>query len=46
MRLCVSLFRRRRGPHAEIWDSAAYDKLEQETLTPENLTAVMEELGF
>lgn len=34
------------GGHAEIWDSAAYDKLEQETLTPENLTAVMEELGF
>ena len=26
--------------------AAAYDKLEQETLTPENLTAVMEELGF
>ena len=34
------------GGHAEIWDSAAYDKLEQEPLTPENLTAVMEELGF
>ena len=32
--------------HAEIWDSEAYDKLEQETLTPENLAQVMEELGF
>ena len=32
--------------HAEIWDSAAYDELEQQTLTPENLAAVMEELGF
>ena len=31
---------------AEIWDSEAYDKLEQETLTPENLAQVMEELGF
>ncbi|HIS65725.1 MAG TPA: division/cell wall cluster transcriptional repressor MraZ [Candidatus Avoscillospira avistercoris] len=34
------------GGHAEIWDSAAYDALEQETLTPENLAAAMEELGF
>ena len=34
------------GGHAEIWDSAAYDELEQQTLTPENLAAVMEELGF
>ena len=34
------------GGHAEIWDSEAYDKLEQETLTPENLAQVMEELGF
>ena len=32
--------------HAEIWDSEAYEKLESETLTPENLAAVMEELGF
>ena len=32
--------------HAEIWDSEAYDKLEAETLTPETLAAVMEELGF
>ena len=32
--------------HAEIWDSEAYDKLEAETLTPENLAAVMEELDF
>ena len=34
------------GGHAEIWDSAAYDELERQTLTPENLAAVMEELGF
>ena len=34
------------GGHAEIWDAEAYDKLERETLTPENLAAVMEELGF
>ena len=34
------------GGHAEIWDSEAYEKLESETLTPENLAAVMEELGF
>ena len=32
--------------HAEIWDSEAYDALEEETLTPEALAAVMEELGF
>jgi len=32
--------------HAEIWDSEAYDRLEAETLTPENLAAVMEELDF
>ena len=32
--------------HAEIWDSEAYDKLEAETLTPEALAAVMEELDF
>lgn len=34
------------GGHAEIWDSEAYRKLEEETLTPENLAQVMEELGF
>ena len=34
------------GGHAEIWDSEAYEALERETLTPENLAAVMEELGF
>ena len=34
------------GGHAEIWDSEAYEKLESETLTPENLAAVMEDLGF
>lgn len=34
------------GNHAEIWDADAYRKLENETLTPENLAAVMEELGF
>ena len=32
--------------HAESWDSEAYDRLEAETLTPENLAAVMEELDF
>lgn len=32
--------------HAEIWDTESYDKLEAETLTPENLAAVMEELDF
>ena len=32
--------------HAEIWDSEAYDALESETLTPESLAAVMEELDF
>ena len=26
--------------------TATFGRLEQETLTPENLTAVMEELGF
>lgn len=34
------------GGHAEIWDSAKYDALEQEQLTPENLLGIMEELGF
>ncbi len=34
------------GNHAEIWDAEAYRQLERETLTPENLAAVMEELGF
>lgn len=34
------------GSHAEIWDAAAYEALEKETLTPENLAAAMEELGF
>ena len=34
------------GNHAEIWDAEAYRQLESETLTPENLAAVMEELGF
>lgn len=34
------------GNHAEIWDADAYKRLESETLTPENLAAVMEELGF
>lgn len=32
--------------HAEIWDSEAYERLEAESLTPENLAAVMEELEF
>ena len=34
------------GDHAEIWDTAAYDAFEAEMLTPENLAAAMEELGF
>lgn len=34
------------GGHAEIWDAETYDALERETLTPENLAAAMEELGF
>ena len=32
--------------HAEIWDSASYDALEAETLTPEYMASVMEELDF
>ena len=32
--------------HAEIWDSATYDALEAETLTPEYMASVMEELYF
>ena len=34
------------GAHAEIWDSEAYDAMERELLTPENLLGAMEELGF
>ena len=34
------------GNHAEIWDADTYDALEHEQLTPENLAAAMEELGF
>ena len=34
------------GNHAEIWDADTYDALEREQLTPENLAAAMEELGF
>lgn len=32
--------------HAEIWDTEAYERLEEEMLTPENLAAIMEELDF
>lgn len=32
--------------HAEIWNSDKYRAFEEETLTPENLAEVMEELGF
>ena len=32
------------GGHAEIWDSEAYDKLEQETLTPEEIDDLVREL--
>jgi len=31
---------------AEIWDSAQWDKVEQDVLTSENLAESMEELGF
>lgn len=31
---------------AEIWDAAAWDEEESKELSPENLAAVMEELGF
>ena len=31
---------------AEIWNADAWNKLETEELNPENLSAVMEELGF
>lgn len=34
------------GKRAEIWDTATYTKLEEETLTPENLRKAMEELNF
>ena len=34
------------GDRAEIWDTATYQKLEEEMLTPENLKAAMEELNF
>ena len=34
------------GTRAEIWDAEAYEALEREQLTPENLAAAMEELGF
>lgn len=34
------------GSRAEIWDTAAYRALEEETLTPEYLKSVMEELDF
>lgn len=32
--------------HAEIWDAATYRQMEEETLTPEYLAGVMEELLF
>ncbi|MBR4132347.1 MAG: division/cell wall cluster transcriptional repressor MraZ [Oscillospiraceae bacterium] len=34
------------GTHAEIWDAEAYDRLEREQLSPENLLAAMKELDF
>ena len=34
------------GSRAEIWDTETYRRIEEETLTPENLKAVMEELNF
>lgn len=32
--------------HAEIWDTATYAEIEKPRLTPENLAAAMERLGF
>lgn len=32
--------------HAEIWDADSYRQLEEEELSPENIAAAMEELGF
>ena len=34
------------GGRAEIWNSETYEEQEREMLTPENLAATMEELGF
>ena len=34
------------GNPAEIWDAEAYEAVEAEMLTPENLAAAREELGF
>ncbi|MGM9651488.1 MAG: division/cell wall cluster transcriptional repressor MraZ [Faecousia sp.] len=34
------------GDHAEIWNAETYSRKEAAFLTPENLTAAMEELGF
>ncbi|MEA4965803.1 MAG: division/cell wall cluster transcriptional repressor MraZ [Oscillospiraceae bacterium] len=34
------------GSRAEIWNTETYRQIEAETLTPENLKAVMEELNF
>ncbi len=34
------------GDHAEIWNAQTFAAQEQIQLTPENLTAVMEELGL
>lgn len=34
------------GSHAEIWDADAYEAMEKELLTPENLAEAMEELGL
>ena len=32
--------------HSEFWDSEKWNSLEMDELTPENIAAVMEELGF
>ncbi len=34
------------GNHAEIWDSATFDALEQQAMTPEQIMSNMEALGF
>ncbi|MBQ1264852.1 MAG: division/cell wall cluster transcriptional repressor MraZ [Oscillospiraceae bacterium] len=34
------------GNHAEIWDSATFDDLEQQAMTPEQIVSAMEALGF
>jgi len=34
------------GDHAEIWDAAAWAKVDAEETTPENIAAIMAEFGI